>query len=110
MNEYEFTVNRSLLTVTDLTFSYGKGKPNVLKNISFTIQDIQRPHKEGPEGELVVILGESGSGKSTLLGLMSGILEPQSGSIQVIEALESTKMTTVKPGMVGVVDQSSTLL
>ncbi|MBL0017553.1 MAG: ATP-binding cassette domain-containing protein [Bacteroidia bacterium] len=109
MSEFEYTVNRSILTVKDLTFSYGKGKPNVLSNLSFSIEDIQRPNKGGPEGELIVILGESGSGKSTLLGLLSGILTPQSGEIQIIDGLGSTKMTSVKQGMVGVVDQASTL-
>jgi ABC-type multidrug transport system ATPase subunit len=44
-----------------------------------------------------------------LLGLLSGILIPQSGEIQIIDGLGSTKMTSVKPGMVGVVDQASTL-
>ena len=109
MSEFEYTVNRSVLTVKDLTFSYGKGKPNVLSNLSFSVEDINRPNKGAPEGELIVILGESGSGKSTLLGLLSGILIPQSGEIQIIDGLGSTKMTSVKPGMVGVVDQASTL-
>jgi NitT/TauT family transport system ATP-binding protein len=109
MDEFEYTVNRTVLSVTDLKFSYGKGKPNVLSNLSFSIQDIQRPHLDRPEGELVVILGESGSGKSTLLGLLSGILVPQSGSIEMIDGLGSEKMGPVKPGKVGVVDQASTL-
>ncbi|MEO0818020.1 MAG: ATP-binding cassette domain-containing protein [Pseudomonadota bacterium] len=34
-------------------------------------------------GERVFLRGPSGSGKSTLLGLISGVLEPQAGSIQV---------------------------
>jgi ABC-type nitrate/sulfonate/bicarbonate transport system ATPase subunit len=109
MNEFEYTINRPVLTVSGLTFSYGKGKPNVLKDLSFEIHDVQRPHKGGPEGELVVILGESGSGKSTLLGLLAGILTPNAGTIQILEGLGSDKMTGVIPGMVGVVDQASTL-
>ena len=109
MSEFEYTVNRPVLTVSGLTFAYGKGKANVLSDLSFEISDIQRPHKDGPEGELIVILGESGSGKSTLLGLLAGILQPQAGTIQILEALGSDKMTSVRPGMVGVVDQASTL-
>jgi putative ABC transport system ATP-binding protein len=34
-------------------------------------------------GELVAILGPSGSGKSTLLSLLSGLLRPTAGSVQV---------------------------
>lgn len=109
MSEYEYTVNRPVLTVSGLTFAYGKGKGNVLHDLSFEICDIQRPGKSSPEGELIVILGESGSGKSTLLGLIAGILQPQSGNIQILEGLGSDKMTSVRPGMVGVVDQASTL-
>ena len=109
MNEFEFTIGRPLLTVSGLNFSYGPGKRNVLTDLSFEINDIQRPHKGSPEGELIVILGESGSGKSTLLGLLSGILTPQSGTIKIVRALGSNDLGPVQQGMVGVVDQASTL-
>lgn len=45
----------------------------VLKNISFHVN----------RGESVGILGKNGAGKSTLLKLISGIIEPTSGSITV---------------------------
>lgn len=109
MSEYEYQSGRPVLAVSGLTFSYGKGKPNVLRDLSFEIHDIERPGKGSPEGELIVILGESGSGKSTLLGLLSGLLVPQSGTIQMIQSLGSEQMVGVTPGMVGVVDQQSTL-
>lgn len=109
MSEFEYTVGRPILSVSGLTFSYGKGRPNVLRDLSFDIHDIARTGKGSPEGELIVVLGESGSGKSTLLGLLSGLLVPQSGSIQMIASLGSDQMVGVTPGMVGVVDQQSTL-
>lgn len=34
------------------------------------------------QGEIVSICGESGAGKSTLLALISGLLEPESGTLQ----------------------------
>ena len=39
---------------------------------------------EVTKGERVFLRGASGCGKSTLLGLVAGVLEPQSGSIQII--------------------------
>lgn len=48
------------------------GEHDVLKGISFDVS----------EGESFVIIGGSGSGKSTLLNIISGILEPSSGSIE----------------------------
>ncbi len=107
--EYEYTTGRPLLQVSGLDFAYGDGKKKVLSDLSFEINDIQRPHKGSPEGELIVILGESGSGKSTLLGLLSGILKPQAGTIKIIRALGSDDLGPVQQGMVGVVDQASTL-
>ncbi len=109
MNEFEYSVGRPVLSVAGLTFSYGKDKSNILSDLSFVIHDIQRPHKTTPEGELIVVVGESGSGKSTLLGLLSGILTPQAGLIQILESLGSDKLVPVRQGMVGVVDQASTL-
>jgi len=46
---------------------------NALHNVSFEIK----------KGETVGIIGKNGSGKSTLLKLITGVLTPTSGSIQV---------------------------
>lgn len=47
------------------------GTLEVLSNINFKIQ----------KGEIVSIVGPSGSGKSTILNIISGLLEPSSGSV-----------------------------
>ena len=36
-----------------------------------------------PEGELLAIIGPNGSGKSTLLRLLSGVIEPDAGTIRM---------------------------
>jgi ABC-type nitrate/sulfonate/bicarbonate transport system ATPase subunit len=52
--------------------SHGYNSLAVLKDISLTV----RP------GEIVVLVGPSGCGKTTILNLLSGHLNPQSGSIE----------------------------
>ncbi|HVK99533.1 MAG TPA: peptidase domain-containing ABC transporter [Dongiaceae bacterium] len=61
------------LHVSDLRFAYGDGQVPVLNNLSLEIK----------EGESVAIVGASGCGKTTLLKLLLGLLQPQSGSVQV---------------------------
>lgn len=55
------------------TFYTELGALEVLNNINFEV------HK----GEIVAIVGPSGSGKSTLLNIISGLIEPSSGTVEV---------------------------
>lgn len=63
------------LSVEQLSFSYHtlQGEIPVFNNLSFQL----RP------GEFLSIVGPSGCGKSTLLSLISGLLTPSKGSINV---------------------------
>ena len=73
------------LEITDLIKSFDQpdgGKLTVLDVPSFKIAD----------GEQVVLIGDSGGGKTTLLHLISGLLSPDSGTIQVA-GLELTKLS-----------------
>lgn len=60
-----------VLTVKNLQKSFGKTQ--VLKDISFEVED----------GEIVSIIGSSGSGKSTLLRCITKLETPDSGEIRV---------------------------
>lgn len=64
---------RATLTLTGVGFRYGDASPWVLRDCSLEVE----------EGEFVAIIGPSGCGKSTLLRLLSGLLEPQTGTVSM---------------------------
>lgn len=61
------------LEVSGVSYSYHslEGETLALSNISFTVEN----------GEFIAIVGPSGCGKSTLLSMLSGLLEPDDGTI-----------------------------
>ncbi len=61
----------NMLTVNDLTFSYGRQR--VLKNISFQIR----------KGELCALFGPNGTGKTTLFKCCLKFLVPDSGTVRI---------------------------
>ena len=66
------------------------------------------------KGEFAAILGRSGSGKSTLLNVISGIDEPDSGSIEInginISALDETQRTLFRRTEIGFIFQFFNLI
>ena len=62
----------NVLSMKDVSFSYRPGR-EVLKGISLSVE----------RGEQVALIGANGVGKSTLLKLFVGLLDPQSGSVEV---------------------------
>lgn len=60
-----------MLTVKNISFAYARRKKPVLENYSLRIEP----------GVVCGLLGQNGAGKSTLLYLISGLLKPQTGSI-----------------------------
>ena len=63
----------NILSINNVSYSYHTlaGETKALENISFNVR----------EGDFVAIVGPSGCGKSTLLSLISGLIQPESGSI-----------------------------
>lgn len=59
-----------MLQVKDLSISYG------------AIQAVRHVDFEVKKGEIVTLIGANGAGKSTILKTISGIVRPQSGSIE----------------------------
>jgi len=64
-------INKNLISLKDISFSYGDNQKDILKNINLSIE----------KGTIVGITGETGAGKSTLFHIMLGLLTPKSGNI-----------------------------
>ncbi|WP_176086863.1 ABC transporter ATP-binding protein [Martelella sp. HB161492] len=84
------------IELTGITFSYDRTR-NILDRLSLAI----RP------GEFFSLIGPSGCGKTTILGLVSGLLEPDDGTIMIGDR-DVTRMPTHKRD-IGVVFQNYAL-
>ncbi|MEI8245986.1 MAG: ABC transporter ATP-binding protein [Lentisphaerota bacterium] len=77
MSETPYNQNGEVpsIRIKDIQRSYISGKivNNVLKGNTFDLYP----------GKLTLIMGPSGSGKSTLLSVISGLLEPDSGTVHI---------------------------
>ncbi|WP_346696027.1 ABC-F family ATP-binding cassette domain-containing protein [Thermophilibacter mediterraneus] len=65
-------LGKQVIEMTDVSFAY-PGGPNVVEDLTWIV---------GP-GDRYGILGANGAGKSTLLALMTGALEPTSGTVKI---------------------------
>lgn len=61
------------IEIKDVCFSYPDTNQPTIDSVSLTI----------PKGSSVAFIGKTGSGKSTIIDLITGLLEPQNGSITI---------------------------
>ena len=65
--------NEAILRFEGVTFEYGPNKP-ILDEVSFTLR----------EGSKITIMGQNGAGKSTIFGLITGLHNPENGTINIV--------------------------
>ena len=84
-----------MMQIKNLSFHY-KGGPEILKDVSFTMEP----------GQFLAILGNNGVGKSTLLKCFNHILKPKSGQVILEGENLLTKSTREVAKRVAFVSQS----
>ncbi len=65
--------NFSQIEFKNVNFSYGENEKNVLESINYKFLNNKK----------IAISGKSGSGKTTMIDLLTGLLQPSSGSILI---------------------------
>jgi ABC-type bacteriocin/lantibiotic exporter with double-glycine peptidase domain len=72
-SEYTSCFTDIVLETENLTFKFPDANDSALKSISLRIN----------QGEKIIIDGENGSGKTTLIRILSGLIQPTSGSFYI---------------------------
>lgn len=85
------------IKINELSFNYSQKQ--VLENIDFQIN----------KGEIIGIIGKSGSGKSTLVNILTGLINPNSGSVLIDDVNIKEDMISFQ-SIIGYVSQSVVLL
>ncbi|QBF81702.1 ABC transporter ATP-binding protein [Shewanella maritima] len=97
-----------------------------MSSLAINIQDLSYRYKQAnspqfhipqwqvPQGQSVFLHGDSGTGKSTLLNLLSGVLTPQSGSIEImgqaLTTMKASQRDKFRANHIGVVFQTFNLI
>lgn len=68
--------NETILRFEDVSFEYNTNKP-ILEEVSFSLRSESK----------ITIMGQNGAGKSTIFGLITGVLKPENGTINIVNGL-----------------------
>ena len=85
-----------MITVHNVTKNFGDKR--VLNGISFSI----------PRGSITGLIGRNGAGKTTLMGILCGLIQADSGSVQIGDIKLSENITKAR-AMIGYVPQKTSL-
>ncbi|WP_047047695.1 ABC transporter ATP-binding protein [Vibrio mexicanus] len=104
MSSVNTTDRTPVVKITDLSFRWPNAKEDILQIPSLVIE----------QGEHIFIKGPSGCGKSTLLGLLTGINQAQSGSVEIlgcdINGLKPSERDKFRADNIGYIFQQFNLL
>lgn len=92
VKEYRYTVGRNYFQQTINWLKNKKESVTVVDHVSFSIK----------AGEIVGLLGPNGAGKSTTIKMLTGVLQPTSGTISVL-GIDPTKERKRHARNIGVV-------
>lgn len=90
---------KNCLKIKNISWKYLNVKDNVLQNLSLTIY----------KGESVAFIGSSGAGKTTLADVIMGLLQPQSGVVEM-DGIDIFSMPHQWARIIGYVPQSVFLI
>jgi putative ABC transport system ATP-binding protein len=95
-----------LLELTDLTREY--------KRNDYVFAAVNHVNLAIDAGDFVSIIGRSGSGKTTLLNMITGLLNPSSGNVNIggksIQGLSDRDISLLRNSQIGYVPQGQSLL
>jgi ABC-type nitrate/sulfonate/bicarbonate transport system ATPase subunit len=95
-----YTEAEIVLQVKDLNKSFDSKV--VLRDVNFTVRNIQRLEARIEQGQVTSIIGRSGGGKTTMAKIIAGLIEPTSGQVLVGDS----NPRPLKQGEVGFVFQN----
>ena len=90
----EHPVGALAIEMQNITFGFAAGQDSVLRDLTLSVR----------AGDQVALIGASGSGKSTIAEIILGLLEPQSGSVQ-LSGMSPQSIREIRPGIVSYVPQ-----
>lgn len=87
------------IRLSDVSFAYDKNKRQIISHLTHDF----RP------GSTTAILGETGAGKTTLIRLILALLQPNSGKVEIYNALQSLPVSPLTRCNMVYVPQGNTL-